>query len=250
MRTLRLLFAAAAVVALSLLALPHPASAQDGEGTAEGATTEVAPEGTYEELVHELEEAAKENGGTEFDEHCIELLAEGNSIDDCQAAPSPILPEINEIIWGAVGFFIVFGFIAWKGYPAMKKGMNARTERIQGDLDAAEAQRTEAGTVLSEYQAQLADARNESARIIEEARQAADEVKATLVAKAEADVAEMRSRASSEIDAAKAQATADLRNEVAALAIGAAEQVVERNLDRDTNVALVEAYIDQVGAST
>lgn len=250
MRTIRLLFAAAAVVALSLLAFAHPASAQEGDGGGDAGTTEVEPEGTYEDLVHELEELAVENGGSEFDEHCIELLAEGNSIDDCQAAPSPILPELNEIIWGAVGFFIVFGAIAKFGYPAMKKGMNARTERIQGDLDAAETQRTEAGTVLAEYQAQLAEARTESARIIEEARQSADEVKANLVAKAETDAAEMRTRAAADVETAKAQAMTDLRSEVATLAIGAAEQVVGRNLDQETNTALVEAYIDQVGASS
>ena len=65
----------------------------------------------------------------------------------------------------------------------------------------------------------------------------------------EADIAEMRARAAADIESAKAQAIADLRGEVANLAIGAAEQVVERNLDRDTNVALIESYINQVGAS-
>lgn len=207
--------------------------------------------------------AAPAQAEAESEEAClIEVVEKGEEAGDvseeaigdeavaCFAAPSPILPEINEIIWGAVGFFIVFGAIAKFGYPAMKKGMDARTERIQGDLDAAEAQRTEAGTVLAEYQAQLADARTESARIIEEARQSADEVKANLVAKAEADVAEMRTRAAADVEAAKAQAMTDLRSEVATLAIGAAEQVVGRNLDQETNTALVEAYIDQVGAST
>lgn len=191
--------------------------------------------------------AAAEPAG-HAEEECIELLEKGSKLADCEAAPSPILPELNEIIWGAVGFAIVFGFLAWKGYPAMKKGMDARTDRIRSDLDAAEAQRTEAGTVLSEYQAQLNDARNESARIIEEARRAADEVKQTLTARAESDIAEQRARASADIESAKVQAIADLRGEVANLAIGAAEQVVGRNLDRDASVALVEAYIDQVGA--
>jgi F-type H+-transporting ATPase subunit b len=218
MRAIRLLLATAAIALLSLVGFARPASAAEG----------------------------KVAGHAE--EECIHLLEEGGALADCEAAPNPILPETNEIIWGAIGFAIVFGAIAWKGYPAMKKAMDARTERIRSDLDAAEAQRTEAGTVLAGYQAQLADARNEAARIIEEARQSADEVRANLVAKAEADVAEMRARAAADIEAAKAQAIADLRGEVANLAIGAAEEVVGRSLDRDTNVALVEAYINQVGA--
>ncbi len=217
MHRIRLLLAAAAIALLGFLGLAHPASA---EGT----------------LSHPAEE-------------CIKQIEEANSIDvDCQKAPNPLVPEKNEIIWGVVGFAVVFGFIWKAGLPAIKAGMNARTERIRSDLDAAEAQRTEASGILADYQAQLADARTQSAAIIEEARQAADEVKATLVAKAEADISDLRTRATSDIEAAKIQAIADLRGEVANLAIGAAESVVGANLDRDASVALVEAYINQVGA--
>ncbi|QXC63164.1 F0F1 ATP synthase subunit B [Aquihabitans sp. G128] len=221
MQRIRLLFAAAAILLLGFLSFPHPASA--------------------------AEEEAKYKD--KYTEECAHMLAEGKTLDDCQTAPNPLLPETNEIIWGVVGFAVVFGAIAWKGLPAIKGSMDARTERIRSDLDAAEAQRTEATGVLAEYQAQLTDARSQSAAIIEEARQAADEVKATLVAKAEADVAEMRTKAAADIEAAKVQAIADLRGEVANLAIGAAEEVVGANLDRDASVALVEAYIDRVGAN-
>jgi F-type H+-transporting ATPase subunit b len=218
MRRINLLLAAFAIAFLAVLGFAQPANAAEGQvaGHAE--------------------------------EECIHLLEEGAKLAECEAAPNPILPETNEIIWGTVGFAVVFGAITWKGYPAMKKTMDARTERIRSDLDAAEAQKAEAATVLSDYQGQLADARAESARIVEEARQAADEVKANLVAKAEADVAEMRARAAADVEAAKVQAIADLRGEVASLAIGAAESVVGANLDRDASVALVEAYINQVGA--
>jgi F-type H+-transporting ATPase subunit b len=236
MRRFRLLLAAAAIVLIGLVGFARPSFA---EGEA----------GSEEDLIHQLEEIAVENGANKYDSHCIEVIAEGGSPLDCEEAPNPLFPEPYEIIYGGAAFFIVFGFLTWKGLPAIKAGMAARTERIQGDLDAAEAQRTEAEGVLTAYQAQLADARTESARIIEEARQAADEVKANLQAKADADIAELRAKAAADIAAAKAQATADLRGEVTALAIGAAEQVVGRNLDEATNTALVEQYIDQVGAN-
>ena len=41
---------------------------------------------------------------------------------------------------------------------------------------------------------------------------------------------------------------ADLRGEVAELAIGAAEAVVQRNLDGATQVQLVEDYINRLAA--
>ena len=182
---------------------------------------------------------------------CVELMEAENSIDvECQEAPSPIVPETNELIWGGFGFLLVFAFLFWKGYPAIKKTMDDRTEKIRGDLESAEAQRVEAEKVLAGYNSQLTDARNESARIIEEARQTADSVRTERIAAIDGEIAEMRQRAASEVEASKAQAMADLRGEVTALAIGAAERVVERNLDDATNRALIDSYIDSVGASS
>ena len=181
-------------------------------------------------------------------EECIHILEDGGAIDDCQEAPNPLLPETNEIIWGAVGFTVVFIFI-WKfGLPQMRTAMNNRTEKIRGDLQAAEDQRAEADSLLTDYRAQLNDAKAEAGRIIEEARQAADQIKRDQEARLQSELAELRTRAVADIDDAKSRAMDDLRGEVAALAIGAAETVVQRNLDSDTQVQLVEDYINQVAA--
>ena len=55
---------------------------------------------------------------------------------------------------------ILFAGLAWKGYPAIKKAMDDRTEKIRGDLDSAERAKTESETVLADYQRQLTDARD------------------------------------------------------------------------------------------
>jgi F-type H+-transporting ATPase subunit b len=229
MRKIRLLLAALAIGLLGTFALASPASAAESE--------EVC-------LIHVVEEGLA--AGEDPEKPSKEFETE---VSDCFEAPNPLLPEINELIWGTIGFLTVVGFLTWKGVPAIKATMAARSERIANDLAAAEAQRTEAEATAAEYQAKLADARSESARIVEEARQAADAVRTDLIAKAEADAAEVRARAAADAAATKAQVMADLRGEVTSLAIGAAEQVVGRNLDEATNAALVEAYIDQVGAT-
>src|SRR5690606_5346659 len=181
-------------------------------------------------------------------EECIHILEDGGDIDDCQEAPNPLLPEINEIIWGAVGFIVVFFFVAKFGLPTIKKTMNDRTEKIRSDIAAAESQREEAEQLLAEYRAQLNDARAEAGRIIEEARQTADQLKRDQEQRLQAELAEMRQRAVADIEAAKAQAVSDLRGEVADLAIGAAETIVQQSLDRATQTQLVEDYINRVAA--
>jgi F-type H+-transporting ATPase subunit b len=184
-------------------------------------------------------------------EECIEILEDGGEPDDCQEAPSPILPPTNELIWGGISFFVLLGLLAKFAYPGIKKGMADRTERIRTDLEGAEAAKADAQRVLDEYRAQLADAKTEAGRIIEEARQQADALKRDQAQRLQTELATMRERASADVEAAKTQAIADLRSEVAQLAIGAAEVVVQHNLDPATQTQLVEQYIQSVaGQST
>jgi F-type H+-transporting ATPase subunit b len=180
-------------------------------------------------------------------EECIKLLENpSKKIDDCQKAPSPILPATNEIFWGSISFVVLLALLKKFAWPGLSGGLEARTERIRADLDAAESAKSEADQVLTDYKAQLADARNESARIIEEARQAADALRKDQEQRLQTELAQLRERAAADIESAKRQAVADLKDEVAGLAIGAAEVIVQRNLDRDTQVRLVESYIEQV----
>ncbi len=163
-------------------------------------------------------------------------------------AKNPIVPEGKEIFWGAVSFVLVFALLAWKAWPAIKKALADREAKIKADLEGAEAAKTEAESSLVEYQRQLAEARNESGKIIEEARLAADQVRKDLIARAETDASDLRERAQEDIRLATERAMADLQGRVAELSIELAEKVVERNLDRDTQIALIESYINQVGS--
>ena len=143
---------------------------------------------------------------------------------------------------------LVFALLAWKAWPAIKKALVDREEKIKADLERAEGAKTQAETELAQYQQQLAEARNEAGTIIEEARLAADQVRKDLIAKAEGEAAELRARAQEDIRLATERAMADLQGRVAELSIELAEKVVERNLDHDTQIALIESYINQVGS--
>jgi F-type H+-transporting ATPase subunit b len=185
---------------------------------------------------------------SEDTEECIRLAEEADDPEACQEAPNPILPATNELVWGSLSFAVLLFLLYKYAYPQVKKMMDDRTERIRTDLQEAETAKAEAQGVLDEYKAQLNDARAEGGRIIEEARQAADRIKRDQEARLQAEVAELRARAVADIESAKTQAVSDLRDEVAQLAIGAAETVVQHNLDEATQTQLIEDYINQVAA--
>ena len=164
-------------------------------------------------------------------------------------AHNPILPVMSELVYAALAFLILLALMYKFAFPAVQKAMEGRTQRIRDNLDEAERTKAEAQRILEEYQRQLADAKNESARIIDEARSTAEQMRRDLMVRAEAEVNELRDRSRQEIEAAQQRAVADLRTQVSELAIGAAEVVVQKNLDRDTNRAIVERYIEQVGTN-
>lgn len=163
-------------------------------------------------------------------------------------AANPIVPEPNELIWGALAFTVLLILIAKIGYPRVKQGMDARSERIRKSLDDAERAREEAQRVLEEYRGQLAEAKSEASRLIEEARQSAEQVRQDLRNKAEAEAADIKQRAQDDITAQVNRTMADLQARVSLMAIQLAEKIVEKNIDEDANRDLIERYIDEVGS--
>jgi len=192
---------------------------------------------------------AEPNFSSHDAEECHALLEEGGSVDDCQEAPSPLLPAQNEVIWGTAAFLVLFlAMLKW-GVPAVKNMEAAREERIRNDLEGAEKVRSEAEAEKAQYLAQIAGANEEAGRIIEEARQSAEQVRSDLIARAEAEAAEVRARAQADIATQQERAMAELRTDVTQLSIDLAERIVEQNLDRDTQVRLVDSFINQVGSN-
>ena len=172
------------------------------------------------------------------------LLAAEESVAE---APNPIIPAWDEVIWGSLSFFILL-IVMWKfALPPIRRAMEARTERIQGDLDGAASARLEAEDLRTQYDARLAEANAEAARIIEEARAAAETVRQERLAAIEPEIAERRAQAEADIEAARTRAMAEVRADITSIAVGAAEQVVRASIDEATHAQLIEDYIERVG---
>lgn len=162
---------------------------------------------------------------------------------------NPILPAVNELIWGTLAFLVLVVLMSKLAFPAVKSAMDARTEHIRTAIDDADRTRSEAQTVLVDYQRQVADAKGEAGRIIEEARQTADTLKRDLTARAEAEAAELRQRNAEQIGAERQRVLAEMQGQVATLAIELAEKVVGGSLDQQRSLQLIEDYINTVGTS-
>ena len=175
----------------------------------------------------------------------IELLSI-LAAESAEAPPNPILPEPVELIVGALVFLIVFAALAKFAFPSLNKALAARTDRIQGELERAEQVRAEAQAELEAYRKQVAGARQEADRIVEEARKAAEQLRRDAQSRAEREAADTVARAQDEIRAERARAFQELRGQVGEIAVELAGRVVGASLDGKQHGRLIDEFIDEV----
>jgi F-type H+-transporting ATPase subunit b len=160
-----------------------------------------------------------------------------------------LTPPPAELLIGALAFAVFFLFL-WKWVlPRVNQILEERREQIQGNLEKAEATRRDADRELAEYRSQIAGARDEANRIIEEARQTAEQLRADIQAKAEAEAQQSVVRAQEEIRAERDRVFQELRAQVGEIAVELAGRVVGAEIDEQAHRRLIDDYIDQVGAA-
>ncbi|HEU4916462.1 MAG TPA: F0F1 ATP synthase subunit B [Acidimicrobiia bacterium] len=156
---------------------------------------------------------------------------------------SLVLPHPDELIAGILAFLIVFFFVWRKALPSINKTLEARQQAITGQLSEAEEAKREAESLLADYKAQLADAKAEGNRIIEEARAAGEQLKADILARAEEEASQTLAKAREEAQSEKGRALAEARREVGEISVGLAEKIVGGSLDGKLQQELIDRYL-------
>lgn len=154
-----------------------------------------------------------------------------------------LLPAVNELVAGIIAFAVVFFFVWRYATPAINRMLEQRQEAISGQLKEAEKAKAEAESLLADYKGQLAEARAEGNKIIEEARESAEEMKAEIIAKAEAEAEQIRSRARDDAAGERERALAEARSQVGDISIDLAGKIVGEALDPQAHQALIDRYL-------
>lgn len=159
-----------------------------------------------------------------------------------------LLPETPELIWGAVAFTALMAILGFTVFPRLNQALDERTARVQGQIEDAEAVRGEAEQLRRQYEEQLAGAKDEAQRIIEQAREQGERIRSDAQAEAEREAQQIRARAREDAEAERSRVVQDLRNQVASLSVDLAGRIVERELDEERHRDLVDSYIDNLSS--
>jgi F-type H+-transporting ATPase subunit b len=166
------------------------------------------------------------------------------------ATLNPLIPHPVEIILSLVVFGLLFWLVKKFVVPSFEATFAARTEAIEGGLEAAEKKQAEADARLAELEKQLADARHEAARIREDAREQGAQIIAEMREQAQAESARIVEHGKTQIEAERQQAVTSLRAEVGTLATGLASRIVGESLDDEARQRrVVERFLGELEAA-
>ena len=166
-----------------------------------------------------------------------------------EPAPNPLIPAIPDLLWGGIAFLIVLVVFIWKVLPRLNALLDARSDAIEGGITRAEIAEAAAEAKKGEYEAALAEARAEGARIRDTAR--AEGVKIIAEAKDQAvvEAARVSANAQLQIEAERTAALVSLRAEVGSLAIDLASGVIGESLSSDKrSKEIVDRFLSDLEA--
>lgn len=150
------------------------------------------------------------------------------------------MPQLNfhdfppQLVWLGISFVVLYVLMAKVALPQVGNVLQARADRIKGDLDRAAALKAETDTIIATYEKALADARNQAAAVSRDtaaalaARSAERQAKvgADLTARiktAEANIAAARTQAMAQVQTVAAEIAADTANRLVGLQVSPAE---------------------------
>jgi len=149
-------------------------------------------------------------------------------------------------ITAVVVFMIVVLVLGVKVWPAISSGLDDRTNKIRSEIEAAEKARKQAAEALAQYEASLAQARTEAAKLIEQTKAQQNQLAAELRAKSEIELNAMRERAVKEIQLFNQTAVAEIYTDATNLATMVAGKILKREINPQDQQRLVEESLGQL----
>ena len=156
------------------------------------------------------------------------------------------LIEINwSIIMIWITVIVLFLVLKKFFFEKVKNFMETRSNSIQDAFDSAEAVNRRADEKMQNYTKRIANVEAEGREIIRDAKIKADAQAREIIEDANKQATEILNKAERNIEREKQKAMEEMRKEVAALAMMAAERIVEREIQNVGQDEIVDEVINK-----
>ena len=156
------------------------------------------------------------------------------------------LIEINwSIIMIWITVIVLFLVLKKFFFEKVKNFMETRSNSIQDAFDSAEAVNRRADEKMQNYTKRIANVEAEGREIIRDAKIKADAQAREIIEDANKQATEIMNKAEKNIEREKQKAMEEMRKDVAALAMLAAERIVEREIQNIGQDEIVDEVINK-----
>ena len=152
-------------------------------------------------------------------------------------------PNIGLAVWLFIAFTLLVLLLGRYAWGPITAALEERENTIEESMTRAERALAEAKQLQADNEAARRDAEAQAQAILRDARDEADRQREAAKADLRDELTAERERATADIERQKDQALTELRSEVAALAVGAAEKILRENLDESRQRGLVDQFI-------
>ena len=136
-------------------------------------------------------------------------------------------------------FLILVGFTMKFVWPPITKALDERAQKISDGLSAADKAKTELASANKRVEAQLSSARNDAAQRLADAERLAQSMVEEAKGRATEEGAKIVAAARAEAQQESLKARDTLRDQVAALAVKGAEQILKREVNPSVHAELL-----------
>ncbi len=160
-----------------------------------------------------------------------------------------LMPEKYTFIFVAINLLILYFFMRKFLFKPVTEFMEKRKNSIDQALKDADQAKLEVAESRKNYEEQIKKIREESDRLMNEARVKASREYDEIIANAKKDAQAIVEKGRQDVEREKAEMLRQVRQQIAALALTAATKVVQANMDTDSNKSIVDKFIDEAGAA-
>ncbi len=150
------------------------------------------------------------------------------------------------MIWTVVTFLalmLILRAVAWK---PMLKVLNDREKFVKDSLDKAELAQKESEKMIENNRLRMEAAEKDAHEIVAQGREYAEKLKSQILEESKVEAKKMIENAKDEIQRKNQEAFSLLKNQIADIAVQAAEKIIRENLDKEKQEKLVNKYIDEI----
>lgn len=182
--------------------------------------------------------------GDHSDAHPAEETDHGHD-DGHSEKPNPITFDKDLALWTLITFVIMLVILRLAAWKPLMSALESRETGIMNNVQGANKARVEAEKALADYQSKLQKAEDEVRQLLADARKAAENARAEMLAATQKEVAAVKDRALAEIDQVRVQALEELFGHMATTVTKATEQVIRRSLTPADQDRLVSEAVAQ-----